>query len=126
MDGQVPVTNGETTGTSGGRPGTNGAFPWAAWGLLAALTAASLAVNVSSILMEVPPDARNFEAWEPLLWEGSSGVVLLALAPLVWRALQHVPIRPPLGAGAADPPGAHHTLFRGACAGDACDPAGGL
>lgn len=97
MDGQAAVTNGETTGTSGERPGTNGAFPWAAWGLLAALTAASLAVNVSSILMEVPPDARNFEAWEPLLWEGSSGVVLLALAPLVWRALRHVPIRPPWG-----------------------------
>jgi hypothetical protein len=52
-------------------------------------------VNVSSRLIEQPEADRTFEVWEPVLWEASSIIVLLALAPLVWRALQRWPLQPP-------------------------------
>lgn len=89
------MTSGEEPGTSGTASGTSGKFPWAAWTLLAALTLANLAVNVTSILMEEAPGTRDFAAWEPVLWEGSSALALLALAPLVWRALLRFPLRRP-------------------------------
>lgn len=74
---------------------TSGASLFRLW-LLSALPLALVAlVNTTSVLMEDPPGARGFEAWEPALWEGSSAVLLFALVPLVWRWLQRWPIRPP-------------------------------
>ena len=95
MSGQAPVTSGETAGTNGERAGTSGEMPLAAWLLLALLLSVNAAVNSTSILIEAPEGRRSFEAWEPVLWEGSSVSVILALAPLVWKALRRWPLRPP-------------------------------
>lgn len=96
MSGQAPVTSGDTAGTSGEWAGTSGdRFPWPAWFLLALLVCVNAVVNATSILIEVPEGRRSFGAWEPVLWEASSVPVILALAPLVWKALQRWPLRPP-------------------------------
>jgi hypothetical protein len=74
---------------------TSGASLFRLW-LLSALPLALVAlVNTTSVLMEDPPGERDFDVWEPALWEGSSAVVMFALVPLVWRWLQRWPIRPP-------------------------------
>jgi hypothetical protein len=70
-------------------------MPPAALLTLGLLMLLSLAVNVTSILMEQPEGERRFAAWEPLVWELSSGVMLLLLSPLVWRAMQRWPPAPP-------------------------------
>lgn len=89
--------SGEGPGTSGFGTGTSGGLPRPAWILLALLSLTFFLVNVTSILMEVPAEDRTFDTWEPVLWEGSSMVALLLLAPLVWRGLQRFPIAPPWG-----------------------------
>jgi DNA-binding LytR/AlgR family response regulator len=83
--------SGDTSGTDGGRPGTSGErLPWRRfpmlWLCLAAFLVFVCTVNVSSILIEDPPGERGFHVWEPVLWEGSSVVAILALFPLIWGA----------------------------------------
>ncbi len=83
--------NGDTAGTGGGRAGTSGdglpskRFP-VLWLVLSAFLIFVCSVNVSSILIETSPGERNFHIWEPMLWEGSSVVAILALFPVMWLA----------------------------------------
>lgn len=93
--GQLPVTNGEARLTSGGKPGTSGEAPRVALLAIAAVITLSLVVDVSSELMESRAQGRALPAWRPLLLEGSSGIFMLLLAPLVWRGLQRWPLAPP-------------------------------
>lgn len=83
--------NGDTAGTGGGRAGTSGErLPWKRfpilWLCLSAFLVFVATVNVTSILIEDPPGKRTFHVWEPVLWEGSSVVAILALLPLIWMA----------------------------------------
>jgi hypothetical protein len=82
---------------------TTGSRPRDARGdrLFLAVTAAVLVVALSFNALNVGHEwARNgrpLEAWEPFLWEGSSGLVLLSLAPLILALTRRVwPIDPPL------------------------------
>ena len=81
--------SGETSGTGGGRAGTSGdRLPWrrlpGLWSFLAAFLAFACAINITSVLIEHPPERRNFQVWEPVLWEVSSVVAILTLFPCVW------------------------------------------
>lgn len=77
------MTSGDTVGTSGGRGFRAG------WATFAAFTPFVVAVNALSQAYDAERDGAGFEpAWIPWALEGSSAVVLLILAPLVWRALR--------------------------------------
>ncbi|WP_199554485.1 LytTR family DNA-binding domain-containing protein [Sandaracinobacteroides hominis] len=52
-------------------------------------------VNTTSILMQAPEGKRDFEAWEPLVWETSSGIAVLTLVPLIYWAYRRWPPVPP-------------------------------
>jgi DNA-binding LytR/AlgR family response regulator len=101
MAGRPAVTSGEVRGTSGAAPVTSGVTPFRLWILSAIPLGLVALINTTSVLMEDPPGERDFEAWEPALWEGSSAILLFALVPLVWRWLLRWPIRPPWARAAA-------------------------
>ncbi len=81
--------------TSGDPAGTNG---WARFpGPLASIALVGVVVavvNASSDILEMRRADLPFELWEPLLWEFSSAAIIIALAPLVGRALRRWPPRP--------------------------------
>jgi len=87
--------SGEAAGTSGAPAGTSGAQGFAAnrtqLALVAALGLVNALVNATSALLEARREGRLLEIWEPFVWEASSFVVVLALAPLVWRAVEKIP-----------------------------------
>ncbi len=89
------MTSGEGPGTGGGTPGTSGVTPLRLWVLALVPISAVALVNTTSVLMENPEGARDFEAWEPALWEASSAIMLFLLAPLLWRWARRWPVRPP-------------------------------
>ncbi|ASK88668.1 LytTr DNA-binding domain protein [Sphingorhabdus sp. SMR4y] len=78
------VTNGDKAGTNGRPRGE-----WHPW--LAILFAAMvlLFVNATSGIMEGAGDHWT----EPILWEVTSAIIIVALAPLVGRAMQRWPFR---------------------------------
>lgn len=81
-EGQRAGTNrgaGVTNGGAGRLPG------WLPYLAIALGTAATCLVNAFSTLHDLARFGRAVPLWQPLLWEASSGVVILALAPLVGR-----------------------------------------
>lgn len=80
------MTSGDAAGASGEwfrRLGPTVRF-YCVFGLLAA---AICMVNIGSRLIESPPGERHFQVWEPVLWEMSSLMTLLALLwlwPLIY------------------------------------------
>ena len=50
-------------------------------------------VNATSVLMERRRDGEALAAWKPFLWEYSSALMLLALAPLIGLAVERWPFR---------------------------------
>lgn len=52
-------------------------------------------VNATSILLQVPEAKRDFAAWEPFVWEATSGAAVLLMVPLVHWAFRHWPLMPP-------------------------------
>lgn len=84
--------------TSGGAGGTNSAGRWPAWAIayafIAPMTALIAAVNVLSFLDESAAMGRSIPWWEPAVWEGTSGLVLVLLA---WIPMLLVERLPPLG-----------------------------
>jgi len=58
---------------------------WVAYVLLAAN------VNATSVLMEHARDGRSITAWEPFVWEYSSGVFILLLIPFVLAVEKRFP-----------------------------------
>lgn len=86
----------QRAGTSGGAAVTNGgeASPrrdagrlpgWLPYLAIALGTALTCLVNAFSTLHDLARFGRAVPLWQPLLWEASSGVIILALAPLVRR-----------------------------------------
>jgi hypothetical protein len=86
----------QRAGTSGGAAVTNGGehalrrsagrLPtWLPYLAIALGTTLTCLVNAFSTLHDLARLGRTVPLWQPLLWEASSGVVILALAPLVRR-----------------------------------------
>jgi hypothetical protein len=78
--------------TTGARRGTSGWPDWAiAYAILAVATLLFAIVNVLSYLDERAAMGRDVPWWEPAVWEGTSGVVLLALAWIPMWLLRRLP-----------------------------------
>jgi hypothetical protein len=85
------VTSGSDTGT-GGKAGLP---PWAlAYAIIAVATMAIGSVNVMSALDQFDWMGQPVDWWEPVVWEASSGIVLLALAWGPMLAIRRFPISP--------------------------------
>jgi hypothetical protein len=82
--------------TSRARGGTSGRGRWPDWAVAYAILAAATllvgAVNVLSILHDSGRAGRPLPWWEPASWEGTSGIVLMALA---WVPMSIVARFPP-------------------------------
>lgn len=93
-------TNGERKVTDGGPAVTSGErrFRPTAWLVVAGLGFAIATVNATSEILEAQRDGDRQNPAEPFIWELSSLVVILALAPLIGQALRRWP--PELGAPA--------------------------
>ncbi|MEM8856521.1 MAG: hypothetical protein AAGD34_22715, partial [Pseudomonadota bacterium] len=81
----------------GRRPGGAGAETDAvadrrSFAIVAALLAASLVVEATSLILDGGEDLQPFGWWTPFLLEGSSHALLLALFPLVPALLSHAPL----------------------------------
>lgn len=86
------MTSGTPTVTSGSRS----LSPWlVAYAVIAVATAAIGTVNVLSLLDERSWMDRPLEWWRPVVWEGSSGLVLLALAWIAAMMIRRFPIAGP-------------------------------
>lgn len=79
--------------TSGARRGTSGWPDWAiAYAILAPATLLFAIVNVLSYLDERVAMGRvPIPWWQPAVWEGTSGIVLLALAWIPMRIVRRLP-----------------------------------
>ncbi len=83
------MTTGYECGTSGEmgkprwRPG-----PWLA---VALVTLVVIAVNSTSDYLDMSRNGRDFDWWEPFVWEASSGFIIVAMAPLIGLAMQRWP-----------------------------------
>lgn len=82
MSGGEAVTNGGERAPRGGAVRLPGWLPHLA---IALGTAATCLVNAFSTSHDLARLGRAVPLWQPLLWEASSGVVILALTPLVRR-----------------------------------------
>lgn len=80
------MTSGGAAGTSGGRP-----FRFEAVGWIAVTAIAIAAVNVASQLIEAHRRGQALAPVEPIIWELSSIILVVALAPLVGMALERLP-----------------------------------
>ncbi|WP_395644516.1 LytTR family DNA-binding domain-containing protein [Terricaulis sp.] len=80
---------------NGGEKGTSGwpRVQWGPWWLIACIGAAISVVNATSVLMEHARDGHALPVWAPFLWEFSSWVMLLVLAPVVGEAIRRAPPR---------------------------------
>jgi LytTr DNA-binding domain len=79
--------------TSGGTSGTNGwtQFEWRPWAFIALVSLVVVAVNASSDFLEMQRADLDFYWWEPLLWEVTSALVIVAMAPLIGMAVRRWP-----------------------------------
>lgn len=78
------MTNGEPSGTSGG----------ARRGFLAgAAISAAIIVGVTIVnVLTIQHDQPELHGWEPWIWEGSSGLTVIALVWLPWLAQRIAPV----------------------------------
>lgn len=81
------MTTGWHSGASGER-----VFPVHPWIAVAVGILLVVTINATSQMMEMA-DRPGFAWWEPVLWEGSSGLVLAAMTPLVGWAVRRWPPR---------------------------------
>lgn len=79
--------------TSGGEAGTSGwaRFEWRPWAFVALVSVVVVAVNASSDLLEMQRAGLEFEWWEPVAWEVTSAIVIVAMAPLIGMAVRRWP-----------------------------------
>jgi hypothetical protein len=79
--------------TSGGTSGTSGwaRFEWRPWAFIALVSLVVVAVNASSDFLEMRRAGFDFYWWEPLLWEVTSALVIVAMAPLIGMAVRRWP-----------------------------------
>jgi hypothetical protein len=65
-------------------------------GPFAIIVAAIVTMNAASVIHDLAAVGRPISAWKPIVWEASSGLVLIALAPLALWLLQREPLTWPL------------------------------
>lgn len=87
------MTNGARAGTSGRRSLSSSVV---AYTILAVAIVILNTVNVLSYLDERSWQNRPIEWWQPALWEGSSGLVFMAIAWVPMLAIRRFPIRGPV------------------------------
>lgn len=80
--------------TGGGADGTNGAKQIGPWPVIALVGLAVAFVNATSGIMEYRRAGLDVHWSEPVLWEATSALVIVALAPLIGRAVARWPPRP--------------------------------
>jgi hypothetical protein len=83
MNGEPQVTSGEEKGTSG-----RARAEWRPWFFVAAVALVVVAVNASSDLLEMQRAGLDFQWWEPVAWEVTSAVVVVAMAPVIGIAVR--------------------------------------
>ncbi len=82
--------------TSGGENGTSGGTEKAGWRLgpwptVALVAAAVVAVNSTSDYLDMRRSGADFDWWEPFVWEVSSALVIVAIAPAIGWAMRRWP-----------------------------------
>lgn len=82
------MTNGGDAGTSG-----EGGFRPGPWTTVALIGVVVGFVNATSDIMELQRNGSDVHWAAPVLWEGSSAVVIIALAPLIGLAMRRWPPR---------------------------------
>lgn len=86
------MTSGEGAGTSGGKAGTSGwRIEWAPLALVAGVSAIVGVVNATSGLMEAQAEGDIIDPRVPWVFEFTSIVVILALAPMIGWAVRRFP-----------------------------------
>jgi DNA-binding LytR/AlgR family response regulator len=83
------VTTGADNGTSG--------WPrvqWGPWLAIALVGVVVAAVNATSNILEFERAGVDVDWWEPVVWEVSSAVIIVAMAPLVGWAVRRWPPKP--------------------------------
>jgi hypothetical protein len=81
------VTSGSENGTSGEPRGPG---PWLVVALIGVVVAF---INATSDIMEIERAGSDRAWWEPVLWEGSSAAIIVAMAPLIGWAIRRWPPR---------------------------------
>lgn len=80
--------------TTGGDNGTSGKrLRLGPWGLVAAVGVVVAFVTASSVLTEISRSGSDVEWWEPVVWEATSAIVIVGMAPLVGLAVRRWPPR---------------------------------
>lgn len=80
------MTTGDQTGTSGWAR-----VEWRPWAFIALVSLAVVAVNASSDFLEMQRAELDFGWWEPVAWEVTSAIVIVAMAPLIGMAVRRWP-----------------------------------
>lgn len=82
--------------TTGGESGTNGSsrVQWGPWLAIALVAVVVATVNSTSNILEFKRSDVDIGWWEPVVWETSSAIIIVALAPLVGWAMRRWPPRP--------------------------------
>lgn len=106
--------------TTGDDKGTNGwaRAEWRPWVFVALVSLVIVTVNASSDYLEMSRSDMDFQWWEPWLWELTSAVVIVGMAPLIgmavrrWTPTRDNLIRPALiHFGLTAPFAAIHVIF---------------
>lgn len=76
--------------TTGDKKGTNGwaRAEWRPWLFIALVSLVIVVVNASSDLLEMRRAGLEFEWWEPWVWEVTSAIVIVAMAPVIRMAVR--------------------------------------
>jgi len=77
------VTSGGESGASGERPS-----PVNPWLVIAMIGCVVAFVNATSEIMEFQSDGVANRSWEPVIWESTSAIIIIAMAPLIGRAVR--------------------------------------
>jgi hypothetical protein len=82
------VTTGDDCGTSGE---TKFAWRLGPWTAVALVTLVVVAVNATSDYLDMSRSGRDFDWWEPFVWEASSALIIVAMAPAIGWAIRRWP-----------------------------------
>ncbi|MEQ1782687.1 MAG: LytTR family DNA-binding domain-containing protein, partial [Hyphomonadaceae bacterium] len=92
VEGQGAVTSGDGSGTSGGNSVTSGwRIQWAPLGLVAAVGLMVAVVNATSVILEAETGGASVDPGAAWLFELSSVVMVVLLAPFAGWMVQRIP-----------------------------------
>jgi hypothetical protein len=82
------VTSGSENGTSGetARP-----WPLGPWPTVALVALVVVLINATSDYLDMRRSGDDFDWWEAFLWEATSGVIIVAMAPAIGWAMRRWP-----------------------------------